>query len=181
MEQRAEVARPRLLRREVSAGWLGGRVSTQKLRFNPADPRFNVTLVTDGLSLRQLLELTAQGRARGEGVMSGPVTLRVSGSDVAFVNGFLSSQAPSGEIQVLDTQWLGETMDKSDPRFSTERELKIVKNRILSALSDVDDRVKGLRAGGDDYLTKPFAYTELLARIEALARRHGPLAPRRPV
>ncbi len=45
---------------------------------------------------------------------------------------------------------------------------------ILSALGDVDDRVKGLRAGGDDYLTKPYAYTELLARIEALARRATP-------
>jgi two-component system OmpR family response regulator len=42
---------------------------------------------------------------------------------------------------------------------------------ILSALGAVDDRVKGLRAGGDDYLTKPYAYTELLARVEALARR----------
>ena len=45
---------------------------------------------------------------------------------------------------------------------------------ILSALGEVDDRVKGLRAGGDDYLTKPYAYTELLARIEALARRPAP-------
>jgi len=45
---------------------------------------------------------------------------------------------------------------------------------ILSALGDVDDRVKGLRAGGDDYLTKPYAFTELLARIEALARRTSP-------
>ncbi len=42
---------------------------------------------------------------------------------------------------------------------------------ILSALGEVDDRVKGLRAGGDDYLVKPFAFTELLARLEALARR----------
>jgi len=45
---------------------------------------------------------------------------------------------------------------------------------ILSALGEVDDRVKGLRAGGDDYLTKPYAYTELVARIEALARRPAP-------
>jgi two-component system OmpR family response regulator len=45
---------------------------------------------------------------------------------------------------------------------------------ILSALGDVDDRVKGLRAGGDDYLTKPYAVSELLARIEALARRVEP-------
>jgi two-component system OmpR family response regulator len=42
---------------------------------------------------------------------------------------------------------------------------------ILSALGSVDDRIAGLRAGGDDYLTKPFAFGELLARIEALLRR----------
>jgi len=42
---------------------------------------------------------------------------------------------------------------------------------VLSALSAVDDRVTGLRAGGDDYLTKPFAMEELVARIEALLRR----------
>ena len=48
---------------------------------------------------------------------------------------------------------------------------------ILSALGEVDDRVRGLRAGGDDYLTKPFAFSELLARLEALARRRGGDAP----
>jgi two-component system OmpR family response regulator len=42
---------------------------------------------------------------------------------------------------------------------------------ILSALADVDERIKGLRAGGDDYLTKPFAFGELLARLDALGRR----------
>ncbi|MAI47537.1 MAG: DNA-binding response regulator [Hyphomicrobiaceae bacterium TMED74] len=45
---------------------------------------------------------------------------------------------------------------------------------ILSALGSVDDRVKGLKAGGDDYLTKPFAFSELLARIEVLVRRSQP-------
>ena len=45
---------------------------------------------------------------------------------------------------------------------------------FLSALGEVDDRVKGLRAGGDDYLVKPYAFSELLARIEALARRNNP-------
>ena len=44
---------------------------------------------------------------------------------------------------------------------------------ILSALGQVDDRVEGLRAGGDDYLTKPYAFSELLARIEVLAKRRG--------
>lgn len=42
---------------------------------------------------------------------------------------------------------------------------------ILSALGEVDDRVTGLKAGGDDYLTKPYAFRELLARVEVLARR----------
>ena len=42
---------------------------------------------------------------------------------------------------------------------------------ILSTLGEVDDRVEGLRAGADDYLTKPFAFSELLARLEALLRR----------
>ncbi len=46
---------------------------------------------------------------------------------------------------------------------------------ILSALGEVDDRVTGLRSGGDDYLTKPYAFSELLARVEILARRSNPL------
>jgi len=44
---------------------------------------------------------------------------------------------------------------------------------ILSALGEVDARVEGLRAGGDDYLVKPFAFSELLARLEALVRRNA--------
>lgn len=47
---------------------------------------------------------------------------------------------------------------------------------ILSALGQVDDRVLGLRAGGDDYLAKPYAFAELLARVEGLARRAAPEA-----
>ncbi len=51
---------------------------------------------------------------------------------------------------------------------ATGRKLPVL---ILSALGDVDDRITGLRAGGDDYLTKPYHVSELLARIDALARR----------
>src|SRR5258708_6892402 len=51
---------------------------------------------------------------------------------------------------------------------------------ILSALGAVDDRVKGLRSGGDDYLVKPYAFSELLARLEALLRRRSASAPTTP-
>lgn len=47
---------------------------------------------------------------------------------------------------------------------------------VVSALGEVDDRVQGLRAGGDDYLAKPYAFEELLARVDALARRRDPEA-----
>ena len=47
---------------------------------------------------------------------------------------------------------------------------------VLSARSSVDDRVKGLQTGGDDYLTKPFAFSELLARVQALIRRSSDVA-----
>lgn len=47
---------------------------------------------------------------------------------------------------------------------------------ILSALGEVDHRVEGLRAGGDDYLAKPYSFTELLARVEAIGRRSDPTA-----
>jgi len=48
---------------------------------------------------------------------------------------------------------------------------------VLSALGEVDDRVTGLQAGGDDYLVKPYAFSELLARLAALARRSRPTEP----
>ena len=47
---------------------------------------------------------------------------------------------------------------------------------IISALGEVDDKVRGLRAGGDDYLVKPFSFIELLARLEALGRRSDTVA-----
>jgi two-component system OmpR family response regulator len=59
--------------------------------------------------------------------------------------------------------------------LSLVRELRAGGNRVpvlfLSAKVSVDDRIRGLQAGGDDYMTKPFAFSELLARIQALIRR----------
>jgi two-component system OmpR family response regulator len=81
--------------------------------------------------------------------------------------------AESGDYDVL-------IVDRMLPRrdgLSVITELRARGNRapvlILSALGEVDDRVTGLRAGGDDYLTKPYAFSELLARIEVLNRRGG--------
>ena len=72
-------------------------------------------------------------------------------------------------------------VDRMLPRLDGLRIIRTLRSEeirtpvlILSALGEVDDRVKGLRAGGDDYLTKPYAFSELLARIEVLSRRGDP-------
>jgi len=69
-------------------------------------------------------------------------------------------------------------VDRMLPRLDGLRVIETLRNEgvrtpvlILSALGEVDDKVKGLRAGGDDYLAKPYAFSELLARVEGLGRR----------
>ncbi len=76
-----------------------------------------------------------------------------------------------GEYDVL-------VVDRMLPKMDGLTFLKKIRDRgdmtpalILSALGQVDDRVEGLRSGGDDYLTKPYAFSELLARIEVLSKR----------
>lgn len=93
----------------------------------------------------------------------------------------LAGDGETGLIMAKDGGYDLLVVDRMLPRLdglSVVKELRTHGIRtpvlILSALGDVDDRVKGLRAGGDDYLTKPYAYSELLARIEALARRAVP-------
>jgi two-component system OmpR family response regulator len=70
------------------------------------------------------------------------------------------------------------TVDRMLPRIDGIEVIRRLREKgivtpalILSALGEVDDRVRGLRAGGDDYLVKPFASPEMLARVDALARR----------
>lgn len=70
------------------------------------------------------------------------------------------------------------TIDRMLPRVDGIEVIRRLRDRgivtptlIISALGEVDDRVRGLRAGGDDYLVKPFAFPELLARVDALGRR----------
>jgi two-component system OmpR family response regulator len=89
-------------------------------------------------------------------------------------------QAATGEWDVLIVDRMLPGLDG----LSLVRHLRATNHStpvlFLSALGEVDDRVKGLRAGGDDYLVKPYAFSELLARVENLARRQttAPVATR---
>jgi two-component system OmpR family response regulator len=103
-----------------------------------------------------------------------------------IASGFQAQQAHDGETGL--TMALAESFDAItlDRMLPGRDGLQIVKALraapldtpvlMVSALSDVDDRVSGLRAGGDDYIVKPFAPTELIARLEVLLRRHDRLA-----
>ncbi|HEV2453981.1 MAG TPA: response regulator transcription factor [Verrucomicrobiae bacterium] len=96
-------------------------------------------------------------------------------------NGYAVDHSPDGETALAlattvayDAAVVDLMLPKLDGLSVIER-LRARGNRapvlILSAKATVDDRVKGLQAGGDDYLTKPFAFSELLARVQALIRR----------
>jgi two-component system OmpR family response regulator len=80
-------------------------------------------------------------------------------------------KARSGRAQVMIVDRLLPGMDGLTIIEAIRKEGMSTPVLVLSALGAVDDRVRGLRAGGDDYLTKPFATVELIARIEALLRR----------
>lgn len=97
--------------------------------------------------------------------------------------GYAVDHAPDGEeglhlalMEPYDAAVIDIMLPRKDG-LSLIRELRAEKVNtpvlILSAKGSVDDRVKGLETGGDDYLTKPFAFSELLARVQALIRRAG--------
>ncbi len=99
-------------------------------------------------------------------------------------SGHLPDHAPDGESglhQASDGGYDVLVVDRMLPKRDGLSVIQALRDEgdttpilILSALGEVDDRVKGLKAGSDDYLTKPFAFSELLARIEALVRRQNP-------
>ena len=80
--------------------------------------------------------------------------------------------ARKGGFDVIVADRMMPRMDGVQMVESIRREGDRTPVLFLSALGEIDDRVKGLKAGGDDYLVKPYALAELTARIEALARRH---------
>ena len=102
--------------------------------------------------------------------------LREAGHTVAHADngrdGLFSAASESYDVIVMDRMLPGNI-----DGLGIIEALRKAGNRtpilILSALSDVDERIKGLKSGGDDYLTKPFAFGELLARVDALGRRAG--------
>lgn len=89
-------------------------------------------------------------------------------------DGLRRALADGFDIITLDRMLPG--MDGVDVLTELRRRQVDTPVLMISALSDVDDRVRGLRAGGDDYLTKPFAPDELAARAEVLLRRRRPAA-----
>jgi two-component system OmpR family response regulator len=91
-----------------------------------------------------------------------------------------ASSGPEGLNMALADAYDALIVDRMLPGLDGLSLIKELRSRrvstpvlILSALGQVNDRVRGLKAGGDDYLVKPFAFSELLARLEALARRGG--------
>jgi len=98
--------------------------------------------------------------------------LRTSGYKVD-----LASDGDKGLALGLSADYVVMTVDRMLPRVDGLEVIQRLREHgivtptlIISALGEVDDRVRGWRAGGDDYLVKPFAFAELLARVDALAR-----------
>ena len=105
--------------------------------------------------------------------------MRQEGHSVAWARtgeeGLALARRPGVDVAIVDVMLPGKD------GLSIVKELRSENNTtpviVLSARADVGERVRGLEAGADDYLTKPFSFTELLARISAVVRRAAPRAP----
>lgn len=91
-----------------------------------------------------------------------------------------ASDGEAGQREALATAFDVMVIDRMMPRMDGLALIKLLRERgdntpvlVLSALGEVDDRVQGLHCGADDYLVKPFAMSELLARLEVLHRRRA--------
>ncbi|HTZ69756.1 MAG TPA: response regulator transcription factor [Acetobacteraceae bacterium] len=120
-------------------------------------PRQHILLVEDDAGIAT--EVAAELEARGYGVTA-------VGDGAAALE-----QALAGGYDLLVVDRLLPGMDGVEVIRRVREENLHTPVLVLSALSAVDERVRGLKAGGDDYLTKPFALPELAARVEALLRR----------
>jgi two-component system OmpR family response regulator len=92
----------------------------------------------------------------------------------------VATDGKQGLVQAMSEEYDAAIVDRMLPHVdglsiveTLRKTGKDVPVLFLSAMGNVEDRVQGLRGGGDDYLTKPFAFSELLARLEALLRRRG--------
>ncbi len=109
---------------------------------------------------------TASYIAKGLGESGYVTDITSNGKD-----GLLQAAAEDYDVAIVDRMLPGlDGISLVETLRSTGKRTPVL---FLSAKGRVEDRVKGLRAGGDDYLVKPFAFSELLARIEALLRRQG--------
>lgn len=94
-------------------------------------------------------------------------------ADAAYTGTEGLTMAQSGQYDILIVDRMLPELDGLSVIETLRKEGMSVPVLILSALGEVDDRVEGLAAGGDDYLVKPYAFSELLARVQALTRRRG--------
>ncbi len=109
---------------------------------------------------------TASYIAKGLGESGYAVDVATDGKD-----GLLLAVSEDYDVAIVDRMLPG--LDGLSVVETLRRAGKHTPILFLSALGGVEERVRGLRGGGDDYLVKPFAFSELLARIEALLRRRG--------
>ena len=99
-------------------------------------------------------------------------------------SGYVVDCAVDGEAglqQAMNTEYDALVIDRMLPKLDGLAVIEQLRGQgfnvpilILSALGEVDQRIEGLKAGGDDYLVKPYSFSELLARIQSLIRRHQP-------